>query len=172
MEIILIAAMTQDRVIGYQNRIPWNLPSEQRFFKQVTMGHPLIMGRKTFESIGHPLPGRTNIVITSRQDCPFAGCLHVSSLDQALDHCRDRDKVFIIGGAQLYQEALVLADSLLLTLIDHPFPGDTFFPEFDSTTFPLVGQVAVLEPVPYTITLRRRTPLTPSRQQRDSSSPW
>ncbi|MBM9512678.1 dihydrofolate reductase [Desulfogranum marinum] len=151
MEIIIIAAMTPSHVIGHKNSIPWHIPSEQCFFKHVTMGSPIIMGRKTFESIGRPLPGRQNIIITSKKKGLSAGCLFVPSLEQALSYCTQHRRSFIIGGAQVYKEAMDKADALLITLIEQNFQGDTFFPDIPSKRFQVVGMAKSIGPITYTI---------------------
>lgn len=151
LEIIIIAAMTPSHVIGHKNSIPWHLPSEQRFFKHVTMGYPIIMGRKTFESIGRPLPGRQNIIITSKQEGLSIGCHFVPTLEQALSCCALHERIFIIGGAQLYKEAMDKADILLITLIEQDFEGDTFFPPIPSKKFKVVGMAKSIGPINYTI---------------------
>ena len=155
MEIILIAAMTSDRVIGHNNTIPWHIPGEQTRFKEVTMGHSLIMGRKTWQSIGHPLPGRQNIVLTGNREFQAPGCQVVHSLEQGLAAARkgNGEKVFIIGGEQVYRLALERADSLLLTIIDQKCAGDTFFPAFSCPPFVLTRSEEVQMPVPYTVQL-------------------
>lgn len=144
--------MTPSHVIGNKNAIPWHVPSEQCFFKHVTMGHPIIMGRKTFESIGRPLSGRKNVIITSGKKGLVDGCLFVPTLDQALSLCTQEARVFIIGGAQLYKKGMDKADTLLMTLIEQDFAGDTFFPDIPSKTFKAVGVVRSLGPINYTIT--------------------
>ena len=123
MRISLIAALARNRVIGRGNQLPWHLPEDLKRFKALTMGHPVLMGRKTFESIGRELPGRLNLVISR------AGL----SLDDALKKARESgtDEAFVIGGAQVYELALPKADRLLLTLIDRDVEGDTFFPAWD-----------------------------------------
>lgn len=126
----LIVAMSRNRVIGHQNQLPWHLPEDLKHFKATTMGNPIIMGRKTFESIGRPLPGRENIVVTRNPAYREEGVIVVHSLAEAIKACGDRD-AFVIGGAQLYQDALPLADRLYVTLIDQDFAGDTYFPEID-----------------------------------------
>ena len=115
MELILIAAMASNRVIGRENTIPWNIPGEQTRFKDTTMGHSLIMGRKTWESIGKPLPGRRNIVVTRNSDFQAPGAEIVHSLKEGLALTEGTEKVFIIGGAQLYHLSLERADTLILT---------------------------------------------------------
>ncbi len=156
MEIILIAAMASNRVIGRDNTIPWDIPGEQARFKEVTMGHPLIMGRKTWQSIGRPLPGRRNIVVTRNTDFKAAGCEVVHSLEQGIAACRGEKKVFIIGGEQLYQLGLEQADTLILTLLDREVDGDAFFPEFFCPPFKLVQTEKINHPVPYSIQTYQR----------------
>lgn len=129
--ISLIAALDRQGGIGLDGKIPWHLPEDLARFKQITMGRPIIMGRKTYESIGRPLPGRRNIVITSQRDYEAPGCDIVHSLDQAL-RLAGEGEVFVIGGATLYQEALPRAHRLYLTHVDGTFSADTFFPEFDA----------------------------------------
>jgi dihydrofolate reductase len=128
--ISLIAAMARNRVIGKDNAMPWHLPADLAHFKRVTMGKPVIMGRNTFESIGRPLPGRKNVVISRNPDYQPEGCVVVSSIDAAIDECVDSDEVMIIGGGQLYQAMLPRADRLYLTLIEAELDGDTQFPDY------------------------------------------
>lgn len=130
--ISLIWAMDENRVIGHHNQLPWRLPEDLKFFKRVTMGHPIVMGRKTFESIGKPLPGRENIVITRDQNFNPDGCIVMNSMDEFFEFAAlpDHD-VFVIGGAEIFKEVLPKADKLYLTMIHEQFEGDTFFPVFD-----------------------------------------
>ena len=131
--IALVVAMAENRVIGKNNQLVWRLPADLKFFKNLTTGHPIIMGRKTFESIGKPLPNRTNIVITRQQDFEAEGCLVAHSLNEALMLAQQLDsEIFIIGGAEIYKQAMFLADTIYLTEVHHTFEGDTFFPEIDS----------------------------------------
>ena len=130
MRISLIVAMGENRVIGANNQMPWHLSADLKRFRQITMGKPMLMGRKTHESIGRPLPGRKNIVLTANPDYQAAGCVVVHSLDEALQEA-DAEELMVIGGAALYRECLPLAERLYLTLIHREFAGDTFFPEFD-----------------------------------------
>lgn len=134
-KISLIAACSENRVIGQAGKIPWHLKDDFRRFKERTMGHPIIMGRKTHESIGRPLPGRTNIVITRESAREIPGCLVVGSLDEALEKASELEstEVFVIGGGQIYVEALLKADRLYLTLIHAIMDGDAFFPEYTDT---------------------------------------
>lgn len=131
MLISLIVAMAKNRVIGRGNQMPWHLPADLRHFKSVTLGKPVIMGRKTFESIGRPLPGRRNVVISRNANWQADGVESVNSLDAALALVQDADEVMIIGGGQLYREALPLAQRLYLTHIELPVSdADTWFPDY------------------------------------------
>lgn len=132
MRVNLIVAMAKNRVIGIDNKMPWHLPADFAWFKRATMGHPVIMGRKTFESIGRPLPGRRNIVISRNPQCRADGCDVFASLNAAFTGCQDNADVFVIGGATLYNEALEMADAIYLTEVDATPHGDTFFPALDS----------------------------------------
>lgn len=133
--VSVIAALARNRVIGIENRLPWRLPEDLAHFKALTLGHPVLMGRKTFESLGRPLPGRSNIVITRNRDYRPDGCLVADSIPAALALCRDSDEVFFIGGAELYAQAIPRADRLYLTEVDIDAQGDAWFPEFDRSTF-------------------------------------
>ncbi len=134
----LIAAMAANRVIGRDNRLPWRLPADLKRFKRLTMGHALIMGRKTFESIGRPLPGRSTIVVTRQTGYAPPGVQVAHSVQEALDLAGG--EAFIAGGAGLFQETLPVADRLYLTLIEKEFEGDTFFPDFDPSGWRLVEE--------------------------------
>lgn len=128
----LIAAVASNGIIGSDNALPWRLPEDLKRFKALTLGHPVIMGRKTYESIGRPLPGRRNIIVTRNAVFQAAGCEISDSLDAALATCNGTtDEVFVIGGAQIYAEALPRAQRLYLTEVRREFPGDARFPEFD-----------------------------------------
>ena len=129
--ISIIAALARNRIIGRGNAMPWRLPEDLKRFKRLTIGHAVIMGRKTFESIGTPLTGRNNIVITRSGDWSRAGCIVVNSLEAALAAIRGPEEAFVIGGAQIYALAMPLARRLYLTEIERDFEGDAFFPEFD-----------------------------------------
>lgn len=133
MKISLIVAMASNRAIGLNNQIPWHLSADLKKFKKITMGAPILMGRKTYESIGRPLPGRSNIIISRNPEYRQAGCLVFNDIEQALESCRDRDEVFVIGGSDFYRSMLAVADTLYLTQIHREFPGDTFFPELDAS---------------------------------------
>jgi dihydrofolate reductase len=132
MKISLIVAMASNRAIGLNNQMPWHLSADLKKFKKITMGSPILMGRKTYESIGRPLPGRTNIIISRNPSYSQPGCLVFNDINEALESCRDAKEVFVIGGSDLYKSMLPIADTLYLTLIHKEFPGDTFFPEIDA----------------------------------------
>lgn len=136
--ISLIFAIGKNNAMGYKNKMPWYLPADFAYFKKVTMGKPVIMGRKTFESIGRPLPGRTNIVITRSKDFYHEDCIIVDSIDKAMDIAKDKD-AFIIGGAEIYSAFLPVADKLYITEIDHDFEADTFFNEIDYSDWKLAS---------------------------------
>lgn len=133
MKISLIVAMASNRVIGDQGQMPWHLSADLKKFRKITTGFPIIMGRKTYQSIGKPLPNRTNIIISRDADYSPEGCLVFNDLNKALIHaCQLADQVFVIGGSTLYDALLPVADMLYLTQIYQEFAGDTWFPEFDS----------------------------------------
>ena len=128
--ISLIAAIDENRGLGYNNQLLCHLPADLKHFKTLTMGKPIIMGRKTFESIGKPLPGRLNIVL-SKQAIAIEGVSVFHSLGQALESVQDYAEVMIIGGANLFEQALPLAQRIYLTIIHHQFPADVYFPPLD-----------------------------------------
>ena len=132
MSINLIVAMAKNRVIGINNKMPWHLPADFAWFKKTTLGHPVVMGRKTFESIGKPLPGRRNIVVSRNSSWRAEGCEVFNSLTAALAGSGATEQTFIIGGASLYQETLPIADRLYVTEVDASPKGDTFFPTLAS----------------------------------------
>ena len=132
MKISLIVAMSENRVIGRDNKMPWHLSADLKRFKSLTMNSPILMGRKTFESIGKPLIGRTNMILSHNSNFKPEGCLVFSELNSALEQAQDYgDELFIIGGSTLYGMALPLARRVYLTQIEASFEGDTFFPEID-----------------------------------------
>lgn len=133
MIVSLIAAMDTRRGIGRKNQLPWRLSADLKRFRELTMGHHIIVGRKTFESIGKPLPGRQMIVVTRDRAFNIAGCAVCHSLTEAIEHARSNGEteVFVCGGAEIYQQSIALADRLYLTLVDAEVEADTFFPEFD-----------------------------------------
>lgn len=127
----IIVAMATNRTIGINNSLPWRIPDDLKHFKALTMGHHMIMGRKTFDSIGKPLPGRTTVVVTRNRDLKIDGCIVVHSLQEAIDACAVDDQPFIVGGAELYAQALPLTQMLYVTEIQTDVAGDAHFPEFD-----------------------------------------
>lgn len=140
MEISLIAALDRNHVIGAGGEIPWHLPADLRYFKATTMGKPVVMGRKTYESIGRPLPGRQNIVLTRQSDYEAPGCIVVHSLPDALAAAGSAPELMVIGGATVYRAFLPLADRLYLTYVDAVFHGDTCFPPFDPDAWQVVRE--------------------------------
>lgn len=132
--------MDRNRVIGQDNQIPWRLPAEQKWFKSVTMGKPILMGRKTYESIGRPLPGRDNIVLTTDRHYLAEGCTIVHSIDEAMTAAGDDREMMVIGGANLYAQMLPLADCLYLTFIEAEVEGDTFFPVFETAEWDTIQE--------------------------------
>ena len=151
--ISLIAAMARNRAIGIDNRLPWRLPADLKRFKALTKGHTLVMGRRTFESLNGPLPWRTTIVVTRREDYAPEGVLVAHSLEEALERARkeEAEEIFIAGGEEIFRQGFLLGDRLQLTYIDQDFPGDTFFPEFDSSAWRLVEREdhAATEEIPF-----------------------
>ena len=131
MIISLIAAMANGRVIGIENRLPWRLPADMKHFRAVTMGKPVLMGRKTFDSIGKPLPGRINIVVTQDQNFGPEGVNVAYSIEEALAAANDAEEIMVIGGASFYAQLLPRAQRLYITEIHHDFAGDAFFPAWD-----------------------------------------
>jgi dihydrofolate reductase len=127
----LIVATAKNRVIGVNNTLPWHLPEDLKRFRALTTGHHIIMGRKTYDSLGRLLPGRTTVIVTRNQAYKVEGAIVVHSLEDAIVACGDDQEVFLIGGAELYQDGLKLANKLYITEIDAEYEGDAFFPEFD-----------------------------------------
>lgn len=127
----IIAAVARNGVIGNANRLPWYLPEDLKRFKQLTMGHPIIMGRKTYMSIGRPLPGRHTVVLTRDTEFHVPGCVTAHTLQQALDACGDDPEVFCVGGAEVYAQMLPLTNRLYLTEIQAEYAGDAYFPVID-----------------------------------------
>jgi|SRR6185503_19173147 len=132
MIVSAIVATSENNAIGKNNHLLWHLPADLKHFKDITSGHSIIMGRKTFDSVGKPLPNRRNIVVT-RQHIAIPGCEVVSSIDEALALCNGEDEVFIGGGAEIYRAAMHRTDRIYLTIVHHHFEADTFFPELDKS---------------------------------------
>lgn len=141
-QLTLIAALACNRVIGRDNALPWRLPADLRFFKQTTMGKPLLMGRRTWESIGRPLPGRPMIVLSSHPGYQAAGCTVAGALPEALTLAGDAPELMVIGGATLYEQTLPLADRLVLTRIEAEIAGDVRFPAWAERDWRLVWEEA------------------------------
>lgn len=133
--ITVIAATSENRALGKNNDLIWHLPADLKRFKRMTIGHHILMGRKTFESIGKPLPNRTTIIITRNGDYSQEGCLMANSLEQAIEMAKGDDKICIVGGEQIYRQSLEndLVDVIELTLVHHSFEADAFFPEIDKS---------------------------------------
>jgi dihydrofolate reductase len=123
--------MARNRVIGAHNRIPWQVPGEQKLFKHITMGHHIVMGRKTYESIGRLLPGRTTVIVTRQRDYVVPGAIIAHSVHDAVNAAARDDEIFVIGGAELFQEALPVADRIHLSVVDMEPEGDVFMPPID-----------------------------------------
>lgn len=140
--ISLVAAMAKNRVIGKDNQMPWHLPADLQHFKEVTLGKPIIMGRKTYESIGRPLPGRKNIVISRNPSYQLDGCENVTSIEDAIELVKGDAEVMIIGGGFLYSQMIDKANKLYLTYIDFEVEGDTCFPSFDHLELKEVSRVS------------------------------
>ncbi len=126
----IIVAMAKNRTIGINNTLPWRIPADLQHFKKLTMGHHMIMGRKTFESIGKPLPGRTTVVVSRDRSLKIEGCIVAHSLGEAIAACAGDSEIFVVGGADIYAQALDMADTLYITEIQQDVIGDAWFPEF------------------------------------------
>lgn len=140
MNLTIIAAMSANRVIGRNNDLAWHLPDDLKRFKELTKGHHVIMGRKTYESMGKPLPGRTNILVTNQKDYKAPGCIIVHTLKEAIQKAENDSQPYVIGGGKIYEQALPLSDTLELTLIHADVEGDTYFPEVDTKIWQIVAK--------------------------------
>lgn len=129
--ITIIAAVAKNNALGKDNQLIWHLPADLKRFKKITLGHHIIMGRKTFESLGKPLPNRTTIIVTRNTNYSAEGCIVVNSLDEAINTAKVDKNPFILGGAEIYKQALEIADVLDLTLVHYEFEADTFFPKIN-----------------------------------------
>ena len=143
MTISLIAALAKNRVIGKDNKLPWNLPEDLKHFRDLTLGKPMIMGQKTFESIGKALPNRVNIVLTRDKSFKPEGCIVAYSVEEALKAAEDCEcsEIMVIGGGNVFSQFLPLADKMYLTMIDEDFEGDAYFPEFDWSNWQEINRV-------------------------------
>jgi dihydrofolate reductase len=159
--ISFIVAMDKNRVIGKDNQLPWHLPADLKFFKKTTMGHPIVMGRKTHESIGKPLPGRENIIVTRNKQYQPEGCMVIHSLAELKRlESKKEEEVFVIGGAEIFKTIFPIADRLYITMIAHEFAGDTYFPEFNESDWNLVsiakGETDESNPYEYSFNIYER----------------
>lgn len=139
MNINIIVATAQNNAIGKNNQLLWHLPADLKHFKQVTSGHTILMGRKTYDSIGRPLPNRRNIVIT-RQAISIEGCEVASSVDEGLELCHGEEEVFVIGGAEIYEQTIDRCKRIYLTLVHQNFDGDAYFSELDETKWKIISR--------------------------------
>jgi len=137
--ITLIAAVAENSALGKDNQLLWHLPNDFKRFKNITTGHYIIMGRKTFESFPKPLPNRTHVIISRQTDYHVSGCIIVDSVQHALEVCPNDQEIFIIGGGQIYNQSLEIADKLDITKVHQTFDADTFFPEIDLNIWTLVS---------------------------------
>ena len=140
VQLSIIVATDKQGLIGKDNDLPWRLSADLGYFKKVTMGKPLIMGRRTHESIGRPLPGRKNIILTTDKAYQAEGCTVCQTVEQALNACGDAEEAMVMGGASLYQQFLSHADKLYLTSVDVELEGDTWFPQWDKTDWQLLSR--------------------------------
>lgn len=139
--ISFIVAMDENQLIGRENDLPWSLPADLKRFKEITMGHPIVMGRKTYESIGRPLPGRENIILTTNKAYQAEGCKVFHSFEDLLQYCQNHEnEVFVIGGAVLFKLFLPYVDRLYITKIHQQFDGDVYFPDIDWSNFQIVAR--------------------------------
>jgi dihydrofolate reductase len=138
--IILIAAVAENNALGKNNELLWHLPKDFKRFKEITSGHHIIMGRKTFESFPKPLPNRTHVVITRQKDYVCEGCIVVQDLEKAIAACPKNEDIFIIGGGEIYSQSIHLADQLDITRVHHSFDADVYFPEIDSKIWELISE--------------------------------
>jgi dihydrofolate reductase len=139
MTTTIVVAISENHAIGKDNKLLWYLPNDLKHFKEITTGHTVIMGRKTYESVGKPLPKRRNIIIT-RQNITIEGCEVVGSIEAAIELCKTEDEVFIVGGAEIYKQAMHLTDRIYLTIVHKSFDADSFFPEIDLTEWQEVAR--------------------------------
>lgn len=138
--VSIIVAVAQNGIIGCENKLIWHISEDLKRFKAITSGHPVVMGRKTFESLGRPLPNRTNVVITRNPEYCAEGVTVVSSLADAIALFPTEEEVFVIGGGEIYRQAMPIADRFYLTVVHHDYPGDTHYPEWNRDEWQLVSQ--------------------------------
>ena len=160
MTISAVVAISENNAIGKNNQLLWHLPNDLKHFKQITSGHTVIMGRKTYDSVGRPLPNRRNIVVT-RQQIEIPGCEVVNSVDEAIALCEGEEEVFIVGGAEIYKLAMPKTDKIYLTIVHQAFEADAYFPQIDDNDWVAIERedhgTDEKHSIPYSfITLRRR----------------
>ena len=139
-ELTIIAAASTNNVIGLDNKLIWNIPKDLKRFKELTQGHNVIMGRKTFESLPNPLPNRVNIVVTRNTEYKYEGVIICKSINEALDHCKEDSQTFILGGGEIYSQTINIVDKIELTRIFKDYKGDACFPEIPIEKFKLVNE--------------------------------
>ncbi|HWS59475.1 MAG TPA: dihydrofolate reductase [Flavobacterium sp.] len=139
--IILIAAIAENNALGKNNDLLWHLPKDFKRFKEITSGHHIVMGRKTFESFPKPLPNRTHVIITRQKDFAHEGCIVVQDLEKAISVCPKNEAIFIIGGGEIYSQSIHLADQLDITRVHHSFDADVFFPHIDPKIWKLTSEI-------------------------------
>jgi len=175
MVISLVVAMDRNRLIGTNKQLPWHLPADLRHFKEITMGKPILMGRKTWESIGRPLPGRINVVVTANPGFMAPGCIVMHSIEEALAAMGHHKELMVIGGADLYRQLLPRAERIYLTWVDHAFAGDTWFPELDKCDWKEVSRQDhgpdQKNPYPYSFIRLRRQHAQGAAQGESRESP-
>lgn len=161
MKLSIVVAMAENHVIGVDNRLPWNIPEDLKRFKKITSGHPIIMGRKTYESIGRVLPGRTNLIVTRNRDYRVEGAVTCGSFAEALawaERSPGSDEIFVIGGGELFKEVLPRVDRIYLTVVHWPFEGDVYF-QFAEDQFAEVSSEKISEKPASTLrVLERKKP--------------
>jgi dihydrofolate reductase len=138
--IIMIAAVAENNALGKNNDLLWHLPNDFKRFKEITSGHHIVMGRKTFESFPKPLPNRTHVIITRQKDFQFEGCIVVSDLEKAIAACTKTEDIYIIGGGEIYTQSISFADQLDITRVHHSFDADVYFPEIDPEIWELTNE--------------------------------
>lgn len=159
MIISIIAAISKNNVIGKDGKIPWNIPGEQKRFKELTTGKTIIIGRKSFEEIGKPLPNRNTVVLSRTKNYSSENCITVDSFLKALELLKDEKEVFIAGGAKVYEAALPYAEYIYLTIIGRCFEGDVYFPDFNKDDYTVIFKQRIEGPIPYTYyTYKRISP--------------
>lgn len=157
MTVSIIAAMSKNFVIGNNGKIPWKIPGEQKRFKELTTGKTIIIGRKSFEEIGKPLPNRKSIVISKTKSFSADNCVTVPNLEDAFALCKDEKEIFIAGGGQIYKDTINIAKKIYLTIVEAEIDGDVFFPEFDKNVFKKTCEERMEGIIPYTyFTFERR----------------